>query len=73
MIETWTLATLYRHRLLWLYLNISNFLAGIGYSDRNYDIGEFLAGNSYYGQNLDDKDAPIVKMSSTRGSLIKEE
>jgi hypothetical protein len=54
-------------------LNIGNFLAGIGYFDRNFDISEFLAGIGYYGRNLDDKDAPMVKMSSTRRSLIKEE
>jgi hypothetical protein len=58
---------------LWLYLNISNFLVGIGYFDWNFDIGEFLVGIGYYDQNLDDKDAMIVKMSSTQGSLIKEE
>jgi hypothetical protein len=58
---------------LWLYLNIGNFLASIDYFGWNFDIGEFLVGIGYYDQNLDDKDTMIVKMSSTQGSLIKEE
>ena len=73
MTETWTSATLDWHQLLWLYLNIGNFLAGISFFDRNFYIGEFLAGIGYYGRNLDDKDALTMKISSTRRSLIKKE
>ena len=72
MTETWTLVTLDWHRLLWLYLNIGNFLAGIGNFDWNFDI-EFVADIGYCGRNLDDKDAPTVKVFLTRRSLIKEE
>jgi hypothetical protein len=54
-------------------LNIGNFLASIGYFDQNFEIGEFLADIGYYGWNLDDKDAPTMKTSLNRQSLIKEE